>query len=504
MTLDTDIPILLVANPDIRLAKVWRGLKHVRFHPLGRRGFSIGAHVPADIPVLLYQIDPRFADTLRFLDRISTHRSDLCVILLGTDIGAGRVARLLRKGAFDYLTWPCSAARLSESISSGFANRRTFVEVRNLSDELARTNQALAQDRNVLAQCNRNLSVLNQLTQTLAGSLETEAVVKALFAGLPPLIAADLIGLARTNPEQVWIWSQSHERQRGHAVRAQLLSRLGQTRSRTAPAHTTLRHVRVPHLSLVPMPDTHLPDQEDCPRSAYGIPLALGSHGAGMLHVERTHTCPFTEQEQQLLATVAASLALTLRNADTHQQIQEMALRDPLTDILNRRALDGPLTRELKAGLRYGTPACVLLLDLDYFKTVNDLLGHIAGDDVLKCVAALIRNTVRDIDSVARYGGEEFAVVLPHTDLGQAQALAERIRAIIEWHAFDLEDGHVRITASIGLASLHDSAIATVGDWIAAADSAVYEAKSRGRNRVVTHNPCHHTPAQAAALCVAA
>jgi diguanylate cyclase (GGDEF)-like protein len=223
-----------------------------------------------------------------------------------------------------------------------------------------------------------------------------------------------------------------------------------------------------------------------------------------MLHIERKQTGPFTEQEKQLLATVGASLALTLRNADTHQQIQDLALRDPLTGVLNRRALDGPLTRELKAGLRYGTPACLLLVDLDYFKTVNDLLGHVAGDDVLRGVAALMQDTVRNVDSVGRYGGEEFAVVLPHTDLDQAQALAERIRATIERHAFKLEDGHVRITASIGLAALHDSAIATVGDWISAADSALYEAKSRGRNLVVTHTPANLAPAQAAAVCLAA
>jgi diguanylate cyclase (GGDEF)-like protein len=222
------------------------------------------------------------------------------------------------------------------------------------------------------------------------------------------------------------------------------------------------------------------------------------------LHIERARTRPFTEQEQQLLATVGASLSLTLRNADTHHQIQDLALRDPLTGALNRRALDGPLTREFKAGLRYGAPACLLLLDLDYFKTVNDRLGHVAGDEVLTRVAGLMRETVRDVDSVARYGGEEFAVVLPHTDLDQARALAERIRSVIERHAFDLEDGHVRITASIGLASLHDPAIAAIGDWIAAADSALYEAKTRGRNLVVTHTPCTLAPTQAVALCVAA
>ncbi len=82
----------------------------------------------------------------------------------------------------------------------------------------------------------------------------------------------------------------------------------------------------------------------------------------------------FTEQEPQLLATVGAALALQLQNAETHHQIQDLALKDPLTEVLNRRALVGPLSRELKACRRYGTFACLLLLDLDHFETVNDLL----------------------------------------------------------------------------------------------------------------------------------
>lgn len=504
MTHAAHTPILLVANPAIRRAKLWAELQDVRVHAYGRKEFSIGKHLCAEPPILLYQIGTRFTETLQFLDRASKTQSDLCIILLGKNIGADRVAQLLRHGAFDYLTWPCSATRLTESIVNGLANRRTFLEVRNLSDELARTNQALAHDRDILTQCNRNLSILNQLTQTLAGSLETDAIVKTLFTSLPQLIRADVMGVVRTNPEQVWTWSHSRHPQREERIRGQLLGRLGHTHSRATSSRAPLRLVRSSYLTLVPASGSAMSDHDGQPVTAFDVPLAIGPHGMGLLYIGRDGVKPFTDQEQQLLATVGTSLALTLRNADTHQQLQDLALRDPLTEVLNRRALDGPLTRELKAGLRYGTPACLILLDLDYFKTVNDVLGHVAGDEVLKEVAGLVRETVREVDSVGRYGGEEFAVVLPHTDLEQAQTLAERMRAAIERHAFDLEDSHVRLTTSIGIASLHDSDIATVAEWISAADSALYEAKARGRNRVVIHTPGSCAPAQAAALCVAA
>ncbi len=501
MTHGLRTPALLVAGPTIRRNRIWTELPELSVHVYGRDAFSIATHLSPDIPLLLYQMDTRTEETLRFLDTVSKRQSDLCVILLGKDIGSDRVAQLLRHGAFDYMTWPCTAARVMESISSGLANRHMFLEVRNLSEELARTNQALAQDRDVLTQCNRKLSVLNQLTQNLVGSLETEAIVRTLFTGLPQLLHADVMGLVRTNPEHVWTWSRSHSMQREEQVRAQLLSRLSQKAGRITSRQTQLRLVGVRPLTLVPAPTHAMPDSRS---AAHDVRLTIGPQSMGILHIERDSAIPFTEQEQQLLATVGASLALTLRNADTHQEIQDLALRDPLTEVLNRRALDGPLIREIKAGVRYGTPACLILLDLDFFKTVNDVLGHMAGDEVLKEVAALVRETVREVDSVGRYGGEEFAVVLPHTDLNQAQTLAERIRAIIERHAFDLEDSHVRMTVSIGIASLHVSSVTTVAEWIAAADAALYEAKAQGRNRVVTHTPDFCVPAQAAALCGAA
>jgi diguanylate cyclase (GGDEF)-like protein len=502
--LEASSPILLVASPAVRRAPVWAKLGQGSVQSCGHKEFSAHRHLSSERSLLIYHIGGRVMDTLRFLDHVATVQSDLCIILLGKQIGSDPVARFLRQGAFDYVTWPCSAERLLESIDGGLANRRVFLEVRNLSHELARTNRALTHDREVLQQCNRNLSVLHQLTQALAASLDSDTIAKALFAGLPTLVDTDLIGMARTNPDQVWIWSRSRERGREERVRGHLLSRLGSPTKEAARPQAHLRLIHPRHLHLVtPQAHDQWQDENAAPNS-HEISLGIGPQGRGLLHVERKGSGSFTARERQLLATLGASLSLSLHNAETHQHLQDLALRDPLTDVLNRRAFDGPLIRELKAGLRYGTPACLLLVDLDYFKTVNDLLGHVAGDEVLKRVAALIRETVRNVDSVGRYGGEEFAVVLPHTDLDQAQALAERLRAIIERYAFELEDGQVRMTASIGLASLHDSAIATVGDWIAAADSALYEAKSRGRNRVVTHIPCNLAPAQASALCVAA
>jgi diguanylate cyclase (GGDEF)-like protein len=198
------------------------------------------------------------------------------------------------------------------------------------------------------------------------------------------------------------------------------------------------------------------------------------------------------------------SVALAFRNANTHRQIQELAMRDSVTGLLNRRALEEALAREIKAGTRYSTSACLILVDLDYFKVVNDQLGHLAGDQVLKSTAALMRRMVRDIDVIGRYGGEEFGIVLPHTDPDRALVLAERLCRQIERQAFETDQGIVRMTASLGIAHIPDATIRSVSDWIAVADSALYDAKNLGRNRVVVHVSNQALPVESIVLTVAA
>ena len=498
--------ILLVGNSALHRDTCWEhlALPSLTLKPLLKRSFDLRAHLSPCVEAIIYQTGPRTAETLQFLDDVATRQNDLCVILIGRQGKADTVAQFLRRGAFDYITWPAPHARMADSIASGLANRRTFLEVRNLSGDLAEANAALAHERDMLRQHTQRLAGLNQLTQALARSLDPEGVVRALFDALPSVIDADLLGLVRTNPEHAWTWSKVPYQDREAQLRTQLLSRLGRSPERVTSGATTLRLVESRGLHLETPADPAQTEHSMASGGFHDVPLAIGPHAIGVLHIARTTMRPFSEQDQQLLATVGTSLSLALRNADAHQHLQDVALRDPLTGTLNRRAIEGPLLRELKSGLRYGAPASLMMIDLDFFKTVNDRLGHQAGDAVLKAVAALITDTVRDIDVVGRYGGEEFAIVLPHTAIESAHALAERLRAAVERHAFELEDGTVRLTISIGIADVHDPAIASITDWITAADSALYEAKAQGRNRVIVHAPAPLAPAQAARLCMAA
>jgi diguanylate cyclase (GGDEF)-like protein len=361
--------------------------------------------------------------------------------------------------------------------------------VRNLSQELAKSNDLLADERDALKQWSRNLLALNHLTQVLTGSLDSETIVKSLFTGLATLIPLDIIGLVRTEPHRVKTWSRSPVFNREEIqVRERLIRRFPEGANPVAHVRQSLHLAQAGVVSGEDRtPLSSFPTLgED--RHTMTIPLTITQDKQGLLHLERRQGT-FTEADFHVLSTVGTSLSLAFRNADTHRQIQELALRDSLTGLLNRRALEEVLAREFKAGSRYSASACFLLVDLDYFKVVNDQLGHLAGDKVLTSMAALMRRAVRDIDAIGRYGGEEFGVVLPHTDLDRALVLAERLRRQIECQAFEAGEGSVRMTASIGIAHIPDVTIRSVSDWIAAADSALYDAKALGRNRAVVHVP---------------
>jgi two-component system cell cycle response regulator len=176
----------------------------------------------------------------------------------------------------------------------------------------------------------------------------------------------------------------------------------------------------------------------------------------------------------------------TERLRDTMQLSIEMAITDALTGLHNRRYMESHLTTLVEQAAARDKPLTVLVLDIDYFKAINDTFGHDAGDDVLREFAVRVKKSIRGIDLACRYGGEEFVVVMPETDMAVAAMVAERLRRRIASEAFVIAQGagSVEVTISIGLAALAspDDGAASI---LKRADQALYRAKRDGRNRVV-------------------
>ncbi len=186
------------------------------------------------------------------------------------------------------------------------------------------------------------------------------------------------------------------------------------------------------------------------------------------------------EQLRQMNAELEGLVqARTLELVEKNRELEILSVTDKLTGLANRRKLDQVLDEELIRARRYDVPFSVLVLDIDHFKRVNDVHGHVAGDLVLEGMARILRQSTRDSDVVARMGGEEFVVVCPHSGLERGREVAEKIRLSIEAHDFS---GIGRITASLGVAVFRrDDSMASL---LARADAAAYRAKAAGRNRV--------------------
>jgi two-component system cell cycle response regulator len=221
--------------------------------------------------------------------------------------------------------------------------------------------------------------------------------------------------------------------------------------------------------------------------------VRLGTASAGTVALGPTERGASSE-DKQLVSIVAAELGGPLRIVSLVEDARHLAMTDPLTGLLNRRAFTDAMEREMSRARRYGFPLCVLLLDVDHFKKVNDTRGHEGGDMVLKAVAKTILRLARKSDVVGRWGGEEFVVGLPQAAAAGARIAAERLRRAIAESPFPLkEEGHpLRVTASIGVA--HAVEGEPLEAMIARADGAMYLAKSRGRNRVETEESATASP----------
>lgn len=187
-----------------------------------------------------------------------------------------------------------------------------------------------------------------------------------------------------------------------------------------------------------------------------------------------------------IIYVMVSRMAARLESA--YQTIEIMAVTDELTQIFNRRYFHSTLNREIDRSKRYGHPISLLMLDIDYFKRVNDTYGHQMGDDVLIGVADVVKSKTRDSDIVARYGGEEIAIILPATDIPGAVQCAEKIRKAIEDKSFTTDENKkISITVSIGVSSINpieDEVENQAKKILKNADMALYEAKKSGRNRV--------------------
>lgn len=214
-------------------------------------------------------------------------------------------------------------------------------------------------------------------------------------------------------------------------------------------------------------------------------PMLIGNRLVGAIGVfDADQTRRFTASDERLLILLAQQSAIAVENARLYGELQRQAVTDPLTGLYNRRGLFQLGEREVERVRRFGHPLAAIMLDIDHFKQINDTFSHAFGDQVLRALADRCRTTIRETDILGRYGGEEFALLLPETNERGAFNLAQRLREKVALAPVPTVRGAISITISLGVASYTEE-MPDLAVLLDHADTAMYAAKQRGRNRVV-------------------
>ncbi|MBI1976321.1 MAG: sensor domain-containing diguanylate cyclase [Candidatus Omnitrophica bacterium] len=208
------------------------------------------------------------------------------------------------------------------------------------------------------------------------------------------------------------------------------------------------------------------------------FPLRVENQLKGILAVDSA-VSPLVEP----LSIIAGQLALNLEKVELYNRVQELAILDGLTGAYGRRYFLERLQEEFVRSRKQELPLSLLMCDLDYFKEKNDTYGHLVGDEVLRAVAKILKQYIREVDLLGRYGGEEFTVILPETMPQKAWQVGERIRSMVQDSELEIYDEKIRVTISIGVSALSPK-MSSVEELIDQADRALYSAKTKGRNRV--------------------
>lgn len=224
-------------------------------------------------------------------------------------------------------------------------------------------------------------------------------------------------------------------------------------------------------------------------RSSISLPLVNEGKVLGCASLNSDRSNAFDAQALQFFSLITYQVTSSMKHSQVISSMKDMAIYDTLTHLYNRGHLDHVLEEEFRNSSLKKQPLSIIMVDIDHFKAINDRYGHDEGDKALVHIASLLKASLRKHDIVARFGGEEFLVILPRTIMKDAVVIAERIRRSVETTPLSAGDEKIHLTVSLGIAAIPAIWPDSKEEFTKCADTALYEAKNKGRNRVCFYVP---------------
>ena len=354
------------------------------------------------------------------------------------------------------------------------------VHIRHSEQRLLNALDKLNERTSELERTHHQLQTIYEASHSLAELLAEDDVIDRVLHIARSVLNYPVCELYTWDPAPKALWLRG---------RVDLESTSRFERPQMAPVADTMREV-LEHGEARRIVDRHLHSaagEWQKNRSGLIVPMITQGRVVGVLTAESPQVNAFSERDERVLSVLATSAAMALVNADLHQRMEKLTIIDELTGTYNYRYFSARLEDEKRRAVRYSQPLALLMVDIDWFKRVNDRYGHETGNVALRGLAQVIASCVRDVDILARYGGEEFIVILPQTGYEEAVAIGARIRQRVEQTDFgpDARGRPLKMTVSIGISSYPDNG-RSEEELVKSVDEALYRAKGDGRNAVRT------------------
>ena len=414
-----------------------------------------------DIHLLLSDICERTADYKKALEHYKTHMN------LSQEVFAKETEQ--RIGYYE------AEFRAQQAIKDAEIYRLINIELRKNSQ--------------ALEESHRNITAISQIGRELTSTLNIEEILQTLYESVQTLMEANVFGIAFYD-EETKVVEYKLMLEEGERIPLSQ-KKLGDRGTYTE--RCVFNRVAVVENEVPTDASRLLGAQKERPvRSLIYCPLQFAEKIIGVMTVQSYSPNAYTEQHVNTLMALANYVAIALNNSqksealrDAARNLEQLSKLDPLTGLYNRRHIIEKMEEERLRFLRYDTSFSLIILDIDYFKRVNDTYGHDCGDYVLVQVANKMRQLLRQQDCLARWGGEEFLILMPETDADGARALAERLRQSIHDMGLDYNGIYLHVTVTLGICQyVHELSIDEI---IMRADRALYRGKKRGRDCVVIY-----------------
>ena len=383
-----------------------------------------------------------------YLDQLQAHRSKACIILYGNQTAPDDISKILQKGVYAFIERHLIAERIFDTLLGGLENRKAFIRILKMMDDLQDVNERLKIEKQALKRKNSELNFINRLSSKIAYDLHwDEIMARILDAGLLDVVDLEMFSLLYRIGENWYLTCHAPDIDVGAYIVREMSAIFLTLSGQNIPPETihclgfTPKNNNSTNLEIKMHPPAHV------------LPLHTGGSLLGMVCLTPRAKTNSHAPDTELISTLSNILAMSLNNAQKFNRLKEKSDLDGLTGLYNHKRFKEILRNEFKRVRRYGKPLSLVMIDGDKFKDVNDIYGHLAGDMVLQELAGCLKQSVRTTDVVARYGGDEFAILLPETDLEMAKIMTKRIQEKISRHNFRWKTHNIPVRISYGIST---------------------------------------------------